>query len=229
MGKTQSTGIRGQPTQQPRFLKDSICLAFSFNPHVHTWVLCPFSRVRLILTPWTVARQAPLFMGFSRQEYRSVLPFPPPGDLPDIGMESVAPASPALQVYSLTAEPPWKPLNPHTRPHCSYFRDGKTVAQRILWLSWGGTALGTKGAGTLPIPLPHLRMLDEETEVPLPEPEAQWPGRADGVEVGRGLLCCEPVLFLLILEQGWGAGSLPIDRWSPWIGKACCREVWSCN
>ena len=41
-----------------------------------------FSRVQLFVTPWTVAPQAPLSMGFSRQEYWSGLPFPPPGDLP---------------------------------------------------------------------------------------------------------------------------------------------------
>ena len=47
------------------------------------------SRVRFFATPWTVARQAPLSMGFSRQEYWSGLPFPSPGDLPDPGMELV--------------------------------------------------------------------------------------------------------------------------------------------
>ena len=41
-----------------------------------------FNHVRLFVTPWTVARQAPLAMGFSRQEYWSGLPFLPPGDLP---------------------------------------------------------------------------------------------------------------------------------------------------
>ena len=46
-----------------------------------------------LATPWTVARQAPLSMGFSRQEYWSGLPFPSPGDLPDPGIE---PGSPAL-------------------------------------------------------------------------------------------------------------------------------------
>ena len=56
------------------------------------------SHVRLFETLWTVAHQAPLFMGFSRQEYWSGLPFPPPGDLPDSGIE---PTSPALQVDSL--------------------------------------------------------------------------------------------------------------------------------
>ena len=45
------------------------------------------SRDRLFATPWTVAYQASLFMGFSRQEYWSGLPFPSPGDLPDPGIE----------------------------------------------------------------------------------------------------------------------------------------------
>ena len=47
------------------------------------------SCVRLFATPWTVARQALLSMGFSRQEYWSGLPFPSPGDLPDPGIEPV--------------------------------------------------------------------------------------------------------------------------------------------
>ena len=55
------------------------------------------SHVQLLVTPWTVACQAPLSMGFSRQEYWSGLPFLPPGDLPDSAMESKSPASPALQ------------------------------------------------------------------------------------------------------------------------------------
>ena len=54
------------------------------------------SRVRLFVTPWTVAHQAPLSMGFSRQEYWGGLPLPPPGDLPDPGIESAPLASPAL-------------------------------------------------------------------------------------------------------------------------------------
>ena len=54
------------------------------------------------MTPWTVACQAPLFLGFFRQEHWSGLqPFPPPGDLPDPGIEPAAPAAPALQAESL--------------------------------------------------------------------------------------------------------------------------------
>ena len=59
------------------------------------------SRVRLFATPWTVARQAPLSMGLSRQEYWNGLPFPPPGDLPDPGIKPALLRSSASQVDSL--------------------------------------------------------------------------------------------------------------------------------
>ena len=64
------------------------------------------SRVRLFATLWTVAYQAPLSMGFSRQEYWSGLSVPSPGDLPNPGIE---PESPALQTDALLSEPPGKP------------------------------------------------------------------------------------------------------------------------
>ena len=64
------------------------------------------SHVRFFATPWTVACQAPLSMGFSRQGYWSGLPFPSPSDLPNPGIE---PVSPALQADSLLSEPPGKP------------------------------------------------------------------------------------------------------------------------
>ena len=61
------------------------------------------SHVPLFATLWTVAYQAPPSMGFSRQEYWSGLPFPSPGDLPDLGIK---PGSPALEADALTSEPP---------------------------------------------------------------------------------------------------------------------------
>ena len=64
------------------------------------------SRVRLFVTPWTVAHQAPPSMGFSRQEYWSGWPFPSLEDLPDLGIK---PRSPALEADALTSEPPGKP------------------------------------------------------------------------------------------------------------------------
>ena len=63
------------------------------------------SCVRLFAIPWTVAYQAPLSVGFFRQECWSGLPFPPPGDLSKSGME---PASPALAGGFFTAVPPGK-------------------------------------------------------------------------------------------------------------------------
>ena len=53
---------------------------------------CALSRVWLFATPWTVAHQAPLSMGFSRQEHWNGWPFPPPEDLPDLGIELVSAA-----------------------------------------------------------------------------------------------------------------------------------------
>ena len=64
-------------------------------------VLRGFSCIRLFVTPWTAAHQAPLSMGFSRQEYWRGLPCPPPGDLPNPGIELEFLASSALQVDSL--------------------------------------------------------------------------------------------------------------------------------
>ena len=57
---------------------------------------CVLSCVQLFATPWTLARQAPLSMDFSRREYWSGLPFPSPGNLPDTGIEPVSPVTPIL-------------------------------------------------------------------------------------------------------------------------------------
>ena len=59
-----------------------------------------------LATPWTVACQAPLSVGFSRHEYWSGFPCPPPGDLPDAGMEPVSLVSPSLAGGFFTAVPP---------------------------------------------------------------------------------------------------------------------------
>ena len=72
--------------------------------------MCVLSRsvVSNSASPWTVAHQAPLSMGFSRQEYWSGLPFPSPGDLPNPGIK---PGSPALQADSLLYELQGNSLN----------------------------------------------------------------------------------------------------------------------
>ena len=78
---------------------------------IYVWMLSHFSRVQLFVTLWTAAHQASLSMEFSRQEYWRGLPCPPPGDLPDLGMEPVSPATIALQMHSL-------PLSHQGRPKC---------------------------------------------------------------------------------------------------------------
>ena len=67
--------------------------------------------VPLFETPWTIALQAPLSMGFSRQGYWSGFPGPPPGDLLSPGIEPTSLMSPALAGRSLTTVQPGKPSN----------------------------------------------------------------------------------------------------------------------
>ena len=71
-------------------------------------VLSHFSHVQLCVTQWTAAHQAPLLMGFSRQEYWSGLPCPPPGDLPNPGIEPTSLKSPALAGGFFTTSATWE-------------------------------------------------------------------------------------------------------------------------
>ena len=71
-------------------------------------VLSRFSYILLFSTPWTVARQVPLSIGFSRQEYGSGLPLSPPGDLPDPGTEPTSLISPALAGRFFTTSATWE-------------------------------------------------------------------------------------------------------------------------
>ena len=108
MGGTQ----KGFCAQKPHRVLFGI--TFSLKNAYCIWHMraCVRSRllqcVRLFATTWTTGHQAPLSMGFSRQEYWSEFPCPPPGDLPDPGVE---PRSPPLQMDSLTTEPPGKPFD----------------------------------------------------------------------------------------------------------------------
>ena len=71
-------------------------------------MLSCFSCAQLSVTLWTIACQAPLSMGFYRQEYWSMLPFPSSGDLPNPGIEPTSLASPALAGSSLPLAPSGK-------------------------------------------------------------------------------------------------------------------------
>ena len=96
------------------------------------------SRVQLLATPWTTAHQAPPFMGLSRQEYWSGLPFPSPGDLPDPGIE---PGAPALEADTLPSEPPGK-----SSIMCVYTVSAeKAMAPHSSTLAWGIPGKGEPG------------------------------------------------------------------------------------
>ena len=69
--------------------------------------MCELSHVQLLVIPWTALHQAPLSMGFSRQEYWNRLLFPPPADLPNPGIK---PMAPTLAGGFFTIVPPGKPL-----------------------------------------------------------------------------------------------------------------------
>ena len=94
-------------------------------------LLTHFSHVRLFATLWTVARQAPLSMGFSRQEYWSGLPFPPLGDLPDSKIKPTSITFPALAGRFFTTSDTWKvPPSPYTHTHTHTHAHTHTLVHR---------------------------------------------------------------------------------------------------
>ena len=99
------------------------------------------------VTPRTVAHQAPLSLGFPRQEYWSGLPFPSPGDLPDLGIE---PSSPALQADSLSLKHQGSPQNgTHSFPKCSKSCPDIFVTWFPVWqlLFWYANSMCLGGGG----------------------------------------------------------------------------------
>ena len=101
----------GNMTNRTRLHSQAFALILSMRACV-----CMLSHVQLFATPWSVAHQVPLSMGFPRQEYWSGLLFPSPGDLPEPGIEPMCPASPALAGRSFTTEPLRKPNSLHSSP-----------------------------------------------------------------------------------------------------------------
>ena len=99
--------------------------------------VCSFSHVWLLVTLWPVAFQAPLFMGFFRQECWSGLPFPPPGDLPDPGIQPQGSTSPAWQADSL---PLSHLVSPMTWLYLNYIFQRASRASillyTLLYLKW---------------------------------------------------------------------------------------------
>ena len=87
--------------------KDRISVSYG-NSVFDFYEVKSLSRVRLFVTPWTAACQAPLSMGFSRQEYWSGWPCPPLGDLPNPGIKLTSLTSPALAGGFFTTSTTWE-------------------------------------------------------------------------------------------------------------------------
>ena len=101
------------------------------------------SRIQLLAIPWTVTHEAPLPMGFSRQEYRNGFPFPSPGYLPDPGAKL---GSPELQADSLPSELQGNPLS--------------TIVTLYFYLSIQVARMKGSGYGNLPVVLAYCTVID---------------------------------------------------------------------
>ena len=103
---------------QSRHLKTLLVLLMIYPVCVSVCVYVSRSVMSDSASSWTEALQAPLFMGFSKQEYWSGLPFSSPGDFPNPGIKL---RSPTLQANSLPSEPPESPFHTHTYTHIYFY------------------------------------------------------------------------------------------------------------
>ena len=107
-----------------------VCVCVHAHACVCVCMLSCFSGVQLCVTPWTVACQAPLSMGFSRHEYWSGLPWPPLGHLPDPGMEPTS-ATSAFAGGIFTTSATWKPME--TNSSVQLMRQRMGVGRVCIW------------------------------------------------------------------------------------------------
>ena len=179
------------------------------------------------MTPWTVACQAPLSMGFSRQEYWSGLPCPPPGDLPNLEIE---PRPSILPLDFLPSESPGK-----SRDRLDFANNSICTSLRLYWLSGKESEWQCGGYGFNP----RVRKITWRRKLQ-PTP-VFLPGKSHGqrrlagyipwgrkeLEMTEGLSsqdstdpCSERYL------QGYEALSYLPSCWTPlWLTPYTCKEV----
>ena len=104
---------------------------------------CVISSIQLFVTPWTVAYQAPLSIGFSRQEYWRRLPFPSPGDLPDPGIKAVSLMSPSLADGFFNTRATWEALSTTGANIYEIQRFQKNPDFQLFLTTWRTWWLGT--------------------------------------------------------------------------------------
>ena len=195
-------GALGSPSQHPHIwasagvaggmsgLAGKSCR--EYKCHVHA---C--SALSNSATPWTIAHQAPLSMEFSRQEYWSALPFPPPGDLPNLEIEPTSLVSPALAVKFFTTSATWE-LNSPVHPLLS------SPPTHHIWLRGEGSQVSN--LRVLYLKDPHLTNTDFQPGSPssslfrreLRPGEGKWLRRTcksgEVQEVSSGILLSLPGL-----------------------------------
>ena len=122
------------------FYTYSVYVCTNVYKHIYIYVACLLSRVQLFATPWTVAHQVPLAMGFPRQEYWSGLPLPSPGDLPEAGIEPTSLVPPALAGRFFTTSATWEaPIyvcartHTHTHTHIAFCNKKPRLENQKLW------------------------------------------------------------------------------------------------
>ena len=163
------------------------------------------SRVRFFATPWTVALQAPLSMGFSRREYWAGLPFPFPGDLPHPGIELTCLKSPALAGRFFTTGTTWdlgliwckrllnthKLFPPHTKPSSIYIlhlqqqqkKPSTVITFKKATVSYSPQAQGTLSTAGMTRLVTLSRLAGPHTGSPLPR---AFPGCQRGSPAAEG-------------------------------------------
>ena len=128
----------------------------------HAFVLSHFSCVRLFATLWTVASQTPLSMGFSRQEYWSGSPCPPPGDLPSSRIESASLVSPALAGGFFTTSATW---DGHRNNSSSHLLCARGRAQYATGGEWRNSSRKNEEAEPKRKQCPVVDVTGDETKV----------------------------------------------------------------
>ena len=184
------------------------------------------------MTPWTVAHQAPLSMEPSRQEYRSGLPFPSPGDLPDTGIE---PMSPTLQANPLPSEPPtWhnvqccqqRALETLQEDRALPGADGLLTRLPLCALQWPAAAVqGSQQHPEAPSTNSPLRRAASAYRAPPGRPLAPWEGQVSGLfhQHGTLALLCHLVNHDHALQKT-KSGSQPC--WGPWVCGGLPQPYW---
>ena len=175
----------------------------SVHSTYHQWSCFVCCHVPLFATPWTAALQAPLSMGFPRQEYWNGLPFPSPWNLPDPGIESESLVSSALASRFFTTVPLERRDNPYYRKcHCVPRLGWKCLQTRISILSNQRSSVISSQQSeeekltpeTHPLVSNSLRYLETQNQLSMPRVGlSSREGKVGGTSSGQQIVIPVPI------------------------------------